>query len=93
MFRGLAALRTLGDAAGIQESAQRRTFSHGCRPLPMPKREPQWRILIIDGKKAEALGYLSAPDQEAAEDKAVERFGITGERRKRLVARPIAEAK
>jgi hypothetical protein len=59
----------------------------------MPKREPQWRILIIGWKKAEALGHLSAPDQEAAEDKAVEQFGITGERRKRLVAQPIAEAK
>ena len=46
----------------------------------MPKREPQWRILIIGAKKAaEALGHLSAPDQEAAEDKAAEQFGIIGE--------------
>lgn len=59
----------------------------------MPKREPQWRILVIGGKKAEALGRLTAPDQDAAEQKAAEQFGITGERRKRLVAQPIAEAK
>jgi len=61
--------------------------------VPMPKREPQWRILIIGGKKAEAVGRLSARDQEAAEQKAAEQFGITGERRKRLVAQPVAEAK
>jgi hypothetical protein len=58
----------------------------------MPKREPQWRILIIGGR-AEALGRLSARDREAAEQKAAKQFGITGERRKRLVAQRVAEAK
>jgi phage tail sheath gpL-like len=59
----------------------------------MPKREQQRRILIIGGKKAEALGHLNAPDQEAAERKAAEQFGIRGERRKPLVAQPIAETR
>jgi hypothetical protein len=35
-----------------------------------------------------SAGHLSAPDEEATEDKAAEQFGITGERRKRLVFRP-----
>jgi hypothetical protein len=55
----------------------------------MPKREREWWILIIGGKKAESLGDVRAPDQEAAERKAAEQFGVSGERRKRLVARPI----
>jgi hypothetical protein len=55
----------------------------------MAKTEPEWRIIIIGGKKAEFLGNVTAPDAEAAISKAADQFGVTGEWRKRLVAQPI----
>jgi hypothetical protein len=56
----------------------------------MTKPEPQWRIIVISGKKAEILGRVAAPNADAAIRKAADQFGVTGERRKRLVAQPIA---
>ena len=55
----------------------------------MAKTEPEWRIIIIGGKKAEFLGRVAAPNADAAISKAVDQFGVVGERRKRIVAQPI----
>jgi len=55
----------------------------------MAKTEPQWRIIIIGGKRAEFLGTVAAPDADAAISKAADQFGVTGERHKRIVAQPI----
>jgi hypothetical protein len=56
------------------------------------KSTPIWRISVIGGKKAEYLGIITAPDAQAAIDKACEEFHVTNpERRKRVVAQPIAK--
>jgi hypothetical protein len=57
----------------------------------MAKAEPTWRIVVIGGKKAKHLGIVTAPEAKAAESKAVEVFGVSGERRNRVVAQPIAK--
>jgi hypothetical protein len=58
----------------------------------MPKPDPEWRISIVR-KRAERLGTVTAPNAEAAIAEACEVFGITDpERRKRLVAQPIASS-
>jgi hypothetical protein len=52
------------------------------------KPDPDWRISVVR-KKAEYLGTGTAPNAQAAIDRACEEFGIEGEeRRKRLVAQP-----
>jgi hypothetical protein len=58
----------------------------------MPKHpDPDWRILVVR-KKAETLGTVTAPDAATAIKKACELFGIEDpERRRRLVAQPIAK--
>jgi hypothetical protein len=43
----------------------------------MAKTEPQWRIIIIGGKRAEFLGTVAAPDADAAISKAADQFGVT----------------
>lgn len=48
---------------------------------PTPK---MWRALLIKGKRAETLGIVYGPNRGAAEADAIERFGLTGEQRKRL---------
>ena len=44
----------------------------------------RWRVSLIR-KRGEFLGYVEAPDREAAEAAAVEEFKLTAEQRKRLV--------
>jgi hypothetical protein len=56
------------------------------------KPEPSWRILAIRGKRADSLGTVTAPNAEAAINRACEDFGITDpERRRRLVAQPVVK--
>jgi hypothetical protein len=54
----------------------------------MAKAEPIWRISIVR-KKAEYLGIVTAPNAQAAIDKACEEFGVDPSRRNRVVAQPI----
>ena len=46
----------------------------------------KWRIIHIKGTPAETIGYVDAPDAEAAIAKATEEFGINPAIQKRLVA-------
>jgi hypothetical protein len=50
------------------------------------KPESKWHVIVIGGKKAEFVGVVTAPNAESAERKAAEKFGIAGERCKRLLA-------
>ena len=43
-----------------------------------------WAIRLIR-KKAQMLGYVDAPDQQAAEALAVAQFELSAEQRKRLI--------
>jgi hypothetical protein len=56
---------------------------------PMPKPDPEWRIIVIGGRKAEHLGIIEAPNAEAAIDKACEHYGIDATQRHRLIAQPV----
>jgi len=57
------------------------------RPRKSATGQPRtWHVLIIR-KRGEFLGTVEAPDREAAEAAAIERFELTDEQRKRLVLR------
>jgi hypothetical protein len=52
-----------------------------------PTKKPEtrtWRAWLIR-RRTEHLGRVEAPDREAAEAAAVEKFGLNDEQRKRLV--------
>jgi hypothetical protein len=51
---------------------------------------PRWSVDLIRGKKPEHLGVVSAKDQRAAIQKAVEVFGIGPERQNRLAVTKIS---
>jgi hypothetical protein len=55
--------------------------------MKRPTKQPEtctWRASLIR-QRAEFLGQVEAPDREAAEAVAAERFNLTPEQRKRLV--------
>ena len=60
---------------------------------PAQRREIDWRISRISGKRSVYLGVIRAPkDQAAAIKAAIKRFEITDpEQQRRLVAQPMQE--
>ena len=51
------------------------------------KQTPRWEILLIR-ERGQFLGYVDAPDEQAAIAEAIKQFEITNpEQQKRLVAR------
>jgi hypothetical protein len=57
-------------------------------PRP-PKKNPatklrNWRVAIMRSR-AQPIGTVAAPDREAAEAEAVEKFGLSEDQRRRLM--------
>lgn len=54
------------------------------RPTAKPAPLRTWDVSLIR-KRREFLGFIKAPDQQAAEVEAVKQFKLTDEQRKRLL--------
>ena len=55
--------------------------------MKQPRKQPEprtWRVSLIKSRQ-EFLGFVHAPDREAAESAAIEEFKLTYMDRKRLV--------
>jgi hypothetical protein len=52
-----------------------------------PKPVPRWRISLLKGTPARFLGYLYAPDEQAAIEAVAKEYKIAEALRDRIVAR------
>jgi len=57
------------------------------RRATKPKPVPRWRISLLKGTPARFLGYLYAPDEQAAIEAAAKEYKIAEALRDRIVAR------
>ena len=52
----------------------------------MPKSVHRWRIVYIKGTPTTTIGYVEAPDEQTAMERAIEKFNITPGLAEKLIA-------